>query len=70
MLVDAPCSSTGALRRRPGLRWDISEAACAAGGALPSLQRALVAQAAGKLRAGGRLVYATCSALKSENGAD
>lgn len=68
MLVDAPCSSTGALRRRPGLRWDLSEAEATQ--ALPRLQRALLAQGAGKARrAGGRVVYATCSVLPCENGA-
>lgn len=68
VLVDAPCSSTGALRRRPGLRWALSEAEATE--ALPRLQRQLIARAAAKARRpGGRVVYATCSVLPCENGA-
>jgi 16S rRNA (cytosine967-C5)-methyltransferase len=69
VLVDAPCSGVGALRRRPGDRWSLrrSDALDAA----PAMQRALLSLAAAALlRAGAprcRLVYATCSLLRQEN---
>ncbi len=65
VLVDAPCSSTGALRRRPHSRWapGFEEEARAA----PALQRRILEQAAGFVRPAGRLVYATCSLLVEEN---
>jgi 16S rRNA (cytosine967-C5)-methyltransferase len=69
VLVDAPCSGTGALRRRPGARW-----ALARGDALdaaPATQRALLSLAAALARASPRpsprIVYATCSLLRQEN---
>jgi len=62
VLVDAPCSGTGTWRRNPDARWR-------AGGAeaLLPLQAAILASAARLVRPGGRLVYATCSLLASEN---
>ena len=64
VLVDAPCSGLGTLRRNPDLRWrqsprDISE--------LVLKQANILAAAAKLVRHGGRLVYATCSLLKEEN---
>jgi 16S rRNA (cytosine967-C5)-methyltransferase len=64
LLVDAPCSGTGAFRRRPEARWQL------AASDLPSLQRtqdALLERAALLLRPGARIVYATCSLLAQEN---
>jgi 16S rRNA (cytosine967-C5)-methyltransferase len=63
-LVDVPCSELGPLRRGPDLRWRLDPAAFAA---LPPLQGALLADAAGCVRPGGRLVYATCTFRAAEN---
>jgi 16S rRNA (cytosine967-C5)-methyltransferase len=63
-LVDAPCSELGALRRGPDLRWRIDPASFAA---LPALQRSILAGAAGHVRPGGRLVYATCTFRREED---
>jgi 16S rRNA (cytosine967-C5)-methyltransferase len=63
ILVDAPCSGTGTLRRRPEL------ALRRATGDVPELaatQRAILARVAPLLRPGGRLVYAVCSVLREE----
>jgi 16S rRNA (cytosine967-C5)-methyltransferase len=63
VLVDAPCSGTGTIRRRPELlirrQFDDIEG-------LASLQRALVLQTSERVRAGGRLIYAVCSVLREE----
>jgi 16S rRNA (cytosine967-C5)-methyltransferase len=66
VLVDAPCSSTGVLRRSPDLRWQLQPGDVAAATAV---QRELLARAASLVRPGGRVVYATCSALNDENDA-
>ncbi|KAL3930680.1 MAG: hypothetical protein SGPRY_001435 [Prymnesium sp.] len=71
VLVDAPCTSSGVIRRHPGLRWSkqwagTSQAAKDAR-ALPLLQRRLLVDAASLLRDGGRLVYATCALERSQN---
>ncbi len=65
ILVDAPCSGTGVIRRHPDIRWnrqpaDIPE--------YRKIQRQLLDQAAGLLLPGGILVYATCSLEPEENG--
>jgi len=64
VLVDAPCSELGPLRRGPDLRWRLDPAGFAA---LPALQRALVASALRHLRPGGVLVYATCTFRAEED---
>lgn len=63
ILVDAPCSGTGTLGRRPDLylRREPEDVA-----SLAELQRAIVRRAATLLRPGGRLVYAVCSVLREE----
>ena len=63
ILLDAPCSATGTLRRHPDLPFlkDGSELE-----ALTALQSALIDRALGWLRPGGRLVYCTCSLLPAE----
>jgi 16S rRNA (cytosine967-C5)-methyltransferase len=63
VLVDAPCSGLGALRRRPEARWrrtprDVEE--------LVPLQRALLASALDAVRPGGVVVYATCTPVLTE----
>lgn len=64
VLVDAPCSGLGTLRRNPDLKWrqtpqDVAE--------LAAKQAAILAAAARLVKPGGRLVYATCSLLPEEN---
>lgn len=65
VLVDAPCTGTGTLRRNPDLKWKFRPEILAR---LIQEQRALVAQAIPYLKPRiGRLVYATCSVLADEN---
>jgi 16S rRNA (cytosine967-C5)-methyltransferase len=64
VLVDAPCSELGTLRRGPDLRWRLDPRSFQA---LPALQLALCARALGHLRPGGRLVYATCTFRREED---
>jgi 16S rRNA (cytosine967-C5)-methyltransferase len=64
VLVDAPCSGLGTLRRNPDLKWRQSPRAV---DELAAKQRAILAAAATLLKPGGRLVYATCSVLAQEN---
>jgi len=64
VLVDAPCSGLGTLRRNPDLKWRQSPAAIEE---LTAKQTAILASAARLLKPGGRLVYATCSLLAEEN---
>jgi 16S rRNA (cytosine967-C5)-methyltransferase len=63
VLVDAPCSGLGTLRRRPDLRWRIEADAV---GRLAGLQRRLLAAAAGLVRPGGTLVYSVCTLTAAE----
>jgi 16S rRNA (cytosine967-C5)-methyltransferase len=64
VLVDAPCSGLGTLRRNPDLKWRHSPKALEE---LQAKQSAILAGAARLLKPGGRLVYATCSLLPQEN---
>ena len=64
VLVDAPCSGLGTLRRNPDLKWRQSEQAVQE---MTLKQGAILASAARLLKPGGRLVYATCSVLPQEN---
>jgi 16S rRNA (cytosine967-C5)-methyltransferase len=66
VLVDAPCSSTGTVRRHPDIPWLKSEADL---GKLAALQTRLLDQAAALVKPGGTLVYCTCS-LEREEGED
>jgi 16S rRNA (cytosine967-C5)-methyltransferase len=64
VLVDAPCSGLGTLRRNPDLKWrqqpeDVAE--------LATKQQAILESASRLVKPGGRLVYATCSILPEEN---
>jgi len=63
VLVDAPCSGFGTLRRNPDLKWRFSEKDVAE---LVAKQSRILSAAARLPRAGGRLVYATCSILREE----
>ena len=64
VLVDAPCSGLGTLRRNPDLKWRQSPQAVEE---LNVKQTAILASASRLLKPGGRLVYATCSLLAAEN---
>ena len=64
VLVDAPCSGLGTLRRQPDLKWRQSPKAIQA---LELRQAAILEGAARLVKSGGRLVYATCSLLTGEN---
>lgn len=64
VLVDAPCTGLGTLRRNPDLKWrqtpeDLAE--------LTTKQAAILARAAKLVKTGGRLIYSTCSLLRDEN---
>lgn len=64
VLVDAPCTGTGTLRRNPEIRWrittlDVSE--------LSTRQQRILGQSAMMVKRGGRLVYSTCSVEREEN---
>jgi 16S rRNA (cytosine967-C5)-methyltransferase len=64
VLVDAPCSNTGVMRRRVDLRWRIKPEEILR---LQRTQLDLLEQAASKLKPGGVLVYGTCSLEPEEN---
>ncbi|MEO5702551.1 MAG: RsmB/NOP family class I SAM-dependent RNA methyltransferase [Gammaproteobacteria bacterium] len=62
VLVDAPCTGLGTLRRNPDIKWRTFDLVH-----VTSLQSRILASAAKLLKPGGRLVYATCSPLREEN---
>lgn len=64
VLVDAPCSGTGTLRRNPEIRWRISPADILD---LAGRQKQLLFNAARVVKPGGRLIYSTCSVEPDEN---
>ena len=64
VLVDAPCSGLGTLRRNPDLKWRQSQKSVEE---LTAKQTAILQSAARLVKSGGRLVYATCSVLPEEN---
>lgn len=64
VLIDAPCSGLGTLRRNPDMKWRQSPQAIVE---LRAKQAAILASAARLVKPGGRLVYATCSLLDDEN---
>lgn len=63
ILLDAPCSALGTLRRHPEGAWIKTEADVAR---FPSVQARLLASAAARLAPGGTLIYCVCSPLKAE----
>lgn len=64
VLIDAPCSGSGTWRRNPDAKWRLTPQSL---GKLHQLQAEVLDQAAAHVRPGGRLIYATCSLLRSEN---
>ncbi len=64
VLVDAPCSNTGVMRRRVDLRWRVQPAELKR---LARMQLQLLGKAATQVKPGGRLVYSTCSLEPEEN---
>lgn len=64
VLVDAPCSGLGVLRRKPDARWNKTPQQLAE---LPALQLEILCSAAQAVRPGGILVYSTCTILREEN---
>ena len=63
VLVDAPCSGLGVIRKKPDIRYKDPEPL----GELPAIQSAILANAARYVRPGGTLVYSTCTLLCREN---
>ena len=64
VLVDAPCSGLGTLRRNPDLKWRQKPQAVQE---LTVKQQSILQSASRLVKSGGRLVYATCSVLPEEN---
>jgi 16S rRNA (cytosine967-C5)-methyltransferase len=64
VLVDAPCSGTGAWRRKPEGKWRLTPEELAS---YPPLQDRILDEARARVKPGGLLVYATCSLLRAEN---
>ncbi|MFA6467951.1 MAG: methyltransferase domain-containing protein [Bacteroidota bacterium] len=64
VLVDAPCTGTGTIRRNPGMKWTVSEQMVEE---LHAKQSSILSLNARYVKPGGRLVYATCSLMKHEN---
>lgn len=64
LLIDAPCSGLGTLKRQPDLKWRLKPAQL---DRVRSIQKELLGSYTAMLKPGGRLVYATCSILPSEN---
>lgn len=64
VLVDAPCTGTGTLRRNPDMKWKFSEEMLLR---LKGQQRTIFEKALSFMHPEGRIVYATCSILKEEN---
>ncbi len=64
VLVDAPCSGLGTLRRNPEIRWHLTETKLAE---FPDRQGRILANAAARVKPGGVLLYSTCSVMPEEN---
>jgi 16S rRNA (cytosine967-C5)-methyltransferase len=64
VLIDAPCSGSGTIRRNPGLKWRLSESLISH---YAGMQREILAFNAPFVKHGGTLVYVTCSLFKEEN---
>lgn len=65
LLIDAPCSGLGVLRRNPDTKWKIDEAFIEK---IKDEQRQILEEYSKIVKKGGKMVYATCSVLPSENG--
>ncbi len=66
VLIDAPCTGTGAWRRNPDAKWRVRPGALEQRG---KEQAEMLERAVPLLKAGGRIAYVTCSVLDEENGA-
>jgi 16S rRNA (cytosine967-C5)-methyltransferase len=64
VLVDAPCSGTGTLRRNPEIRWRLTPVDIVK---LPVQQKQILKRAVEMVKPGGRLIYSTCSVEREEN---
>jgi 16S rRNA (cytosine967-C5)-methyltransferase len=64
VLIDAPCSGSGTIRRNPGMKWKLSESLIKH---YSEMQREILAFNAPFVKKGGKLVYVTCSLFKEEN---
>ncbi len=64
VLVDAPCTGTGTIRRNPGMKWTVSQTMVAE---LCVKQSSILELNSAYVKSGGRLVYATCSLIRREN---
>ena len=64
VLVDAPCSGLGTLRRNPEIRWHLTARKL---GEFPPLQKRILGNAAACVKGGGVLLYSTCSVMPEEN---
>lgn len=67
VLLDAPCSGTGTMRRHPEIAWGLARDDLDGASGLPALQAELLEAAASQVRSGGTLTYATCSVLAEED---
>jgi len=65
VLLDAPCSGLGALRRKPDIKWNRTQEDVTA--RYPAIQKQLLNAAAGYVLPGGTLVYCTCTTEPEEN---
>ena len=65
VLVDAPCTGTGVLARRPDIRWRLRQTDIKR---MAAIQLQLLRYAADRVRRGGRIIYSTCSIEPEENG--
>jgi len=67
LLIDAPCSGLGTLKRQPDLKWRLQAETI---NKVRTIQAEILSDYSSMLKPGGRLVYATCSVLPSENHAN
>lgn len=64
VFVDAPCTGVGTIRRNPGMKWSVTEAMVKE---LAEKQQSILHSCKPLVKAGGKIVYATCSLFKEEN---
>jgi len=64
LLIDAPCSSLGTLRRKPGLKWELTPGKLQK---INLIQKQIIDEYEKMLKPGGHLIYITCSVLPEEN---
>ncbi len=64
VLIDAPCSGLGTIRRNPGLKWSVTEQSV---NELSEKQLGILSANAGVVKQGGKMFYATCTMLREEN---